>query len=285
VVEDQFLGLPDASELRNKESIDECVSSIINALKAGIEASTPWSNPSPRSIPGFDQECKDICREVQQLRRRWQRTRNDEDYEAYRNARNGKGRHIRKTLRNTYRQKVEEVSASDSGLWKLVKWAKNRHVAAPTCTPAVMKSDGELAHQAEDKAETLRQSFFPPPISADLSDINGYDYPSPIECPAITQHEIEKAVRRAAPNKAPGTDDIPNAILHQTLDILLPTLHRLFNACLQLGYCPAHFKESITVVLRKPGKDDYTQPKSYRPIALLNTLEKALKAIVTNRLT
>lgn len=33
--------------------------------------------------------------------------------------------------------------------------------------------------------------------------------------------EIKKAVRRAAPNKAPGTDDIPNAILHQTLDILL----------------------------------------------------------------
>ena len=97
--------------------------------------------------------------------------------------------------------------------------------------------------------------------------------------------EIEKAVRRAAPNKAPGTDDITNGILHQTLDILLPSLHRLFNACLQQGYCPAHFKETITVVLRKPGKDDYTQPKSYRPIALLNTLGKALEAIVANRLT
>ena len=183
VVEDQLPGVPNALELRNKESIDECVSSIINALKAGIEASTPWSNPSLRSIPGFNQECKDICREVQQLRRRWQRTRDDEDYEAYRKARNGKGRHIRKTLRSTYRQKVEEVSDSDSGLWKLVKWAKNRHIASSTCTPALMKPDGELAHQAEEKAETLRQSFFPPPSSADLSDLNGYDYPPSIECP------------------------------------------------------------------------------------------------------
>jgi hypothetical protein len=51
------------------------------------------------------------------------------------------------------------------------------------------------------------------------------------------------------------------------------------------GYFPAHFKESITVVLRKPGKDDYKQPKSYRPIALLNTLGKALEAILANRLT
>ena len=38
------------------------------------------------------------------------------------------------------------------------------------------------------------------------------------------------------------------------------------------------------MVLRKPDKDDYTQPKSYRPIALLNTLGKALEAIVANRL-
>ena len=147
-----------------------------------------------------------------------------------------------------------------------------------------MIPNGELAHQAEEKAETLRQSFFPPPISADLSDINGYKYPPSIECPEIMLHEIEKAVRRAAPNKAPGTDNIPNGILHQTLDILLPSLHRLFNAYLQQGYCPAHFKESITVVLWKPGKDDYTQPKSYRLIALLSTLGKALKAIVANRL-
>ncbi|CAH0020408.1 unnamed protein product [Clonostachys rhizophaga] len=79
--------------------------------------------------------------------------------------------------------------------------------------------------------------------------------------------EVENAVRRATPNKAPGTDGITNSILHnkKTLDILLPGLCKLFNACLRLGYCPAHFKDTFTVVLRKPGKDDYTQPKAYRP--------------------
>ncbi|QKX57721.1 uncharacterized protein TRUGW13939_04840 [Talaromyces rugulosus] len=284
-VRDGLPEVPNATELRGKDSIDKYVRSIINALTTGIDASTPWSNPSPRSISGFDQECKEMCSSVQQLRRRWQRTRLEDDYEAYRQARNRKGRHIRKTLRNTHRQRVEEASASESGLWKLVKWAKNRHVVASACTPTLVKPDGELAHQPEEKAETLRQTFFPPPPQADLSDIDGYEYPRPIECPQITPSEIERAVRRAAPNKSPGADDITNGILHQTLDIILPSLHRLFNACLQQGYCPIHFKEAITVVLRKPGKDDYTQPKSYRPIALLNTLGKALEAIIANRLT
>jgi hypothetical protein len=117
------------------------------------------------------------------------------------------------------------------------------------------------------KAEVLRQAFFPPPLQADLSDVEGYEYPPPIECPEITMSEVENAVRRATPNKAPGTDGITNSILHnkKTLDILLPGLCKLFNACLRLGYCPAHFKDTFTVVLRKPGKDDYTQPKAYRP--------------------
>ncbi len=80
-----------------------------------------------------------------------------------------------------------------------------------------------------------------------------------IDCPEITHPEIE--------------------------NLILPHLQILFNACVRMGYCPAHFRQSITVVLRKPGKDDYTQPKSYRPIALLNTLGKALESIVANRLT
>ena len=199
-------------ELRDNDSIDKFVSSIISALDAGIEASTPWSNPSSRSIAGFDKECKDICTEVQQLRRRWQRSRQDEDYEAYRQARNRKGRFIQNMLRKTHRQRVEETSASQSGLWNLVKWAKNRHNITPAFTPALVKPDGGSVHQPEEKAEVLRQTFFPPPPQADLSDIDGYEYPPTIECPAITTVEIERAVRRASPNKAPGADGISNGI-------------------------------------------------------------------------
>jgi hypothetical protein len=54
---------------------------------------------------------------------------------------------------------------------------------------------------------------------------------------------------------------------------------------LKLGYCPAHFHNSTTVVLRKPGKDNYTTPKAYRLIALLNTIGKVMDAIIARRLS
>jgi len=72
---------------------------------------------------------------------------------------------------------------------------------------------------------------------------------------------------KAAANKAPGPEGIPNRILHLICDRIMHMLVAIFNTCLRHGMCPEEFKDSMTVVLRKPGKGDYTQVKSYRPIA------------------
>ena len=37
-------------------------------------------------------------------------------------------------------------------------------------------------------------------------------------------------------------------------------------------------------MLKKLGKSDYINPSAYRPIALLNTLEKVLEAVISNRI-
>jgi len=37
-------------------------------------------------------------------------------------------------------------------------------------------------------------------------------------------------------------------------------------------------------MLKKLGKSDYTNPSTYRPIALLNTLEKVLEAVILNKI-
>ena len=49
-------------------------------------------------------------------------------------------------------------------------------------------------------------------------------------------------------------------------------------------FCPTHFCASVKVVLRKPGKSDYTVAKKYRPIVFLNTLGKSLKFILAKKI-
>ena len=103
--------------------------------------------------------------------------------------------------------------------------------------------------------------------------------------PKITEKEVLEATKAASPLKAPGLDGIPNRALQAASTLLAPHLTRIINQSLKLGHCPDHFRRSITVVLRKPGKDSYTIPNAYRPIALLNTVGKITDAVIARRLS
>jgi hypothetical protein len=58
----------------------------------------------------------------------------------------------------------------------------------------------------------------------------------------------------------------------------------LADACLQVGYWPTHFKESVLVIIPKLGKPSYSTPKPFWPIVLLNTLGKLIKKMISTRL-
>ena len=63
-------------------------------------------------------------------------------------------------------------------------------------------------------------------------------------------------------------------------------LEQIFNDSLSIGYYPAHFRESVIIILRKlRGNRDYTNPKNYRPISLLNTIDKIIETIIASRIS
>ena len=56
------------------------------------------------------------------------------------------------------------------------------------------------------------------------------------------------------------------------------------DACLVVGHWLLHFKDSLLVIIPKPGKLSYSTPKAFWPIVLLNTLGKLIEKMVSNRL-
>ena len=54
---------------------------------------------------------------------------------------------------------------------------------------------------------------------------------------------------------------------------------------LETGHFPTIFKESNTLVLRKPKKPDYSKPNAYRPIALECTIGKVLESIIAETIS
>lgn len=238
-----------------------------------------------RSKPGFTLERKEAQMKAWRLWKIFNRLETEEFWEEYRAARLEAGYIIRKASQKAYRESRKEACDSVVKMRKAVRWAKN---CKPwlTMLPALkIPSTAQYKTNSKKKIELLHNAFFPSPPEADLLDIPNFDYPSPYTLPPTTPDEIFQAILRPSPHKAPGPTGIPNFILQQLISTLLPSLHQIFNALLNLGFCPLLFWTSITIAIQKPYKDDYSITKAYRPIALLDTIGKALESVLAKRIS
>jgi len=130
----------------------------------------------------------------------------------------------------------------------------------------------------------LRAKFFSLFSAADFSDIETRLYgEGAAPSPEITIEKIIRAIKRINLNKVLKSSEIPNRVLQTKFILSILYFLQLFNACLLLGHYFKQFKKTRTIVLRKPNKNDYTDFKAYRPIALLDTIEKALESTVARR--
>jgi hypothetical protein len=180
---------------------------------------------------------------------------------------------------------MRDAGEAQDRIWRVARWAKNRaegkatQVIVPT-----LKQGAVEAHDSSSKAAMLKEVHFPPPVEADLDDLVGFQYPREVNMPSeLTVTEVTQAILSTKKDNAPGPDGIPNRVLHRISCVSPALLRNIFQACLNLGIQPKRWKEATVVMLRKPGKPDYTDPKAYRPIALLNTLGKALETVVAKR--
>src|SRR5579862_9210126 len=124
------------------------------------------------------------------LKRQHSAHHTEESWEAYRVARNRQGRIIDKALQQAHRAQIEKAASTTQGLWNLARWAKNR-TSHQSFTLPIRKCDGTLEDDPSEKATIFRQTFFPQPPEADLSDLQNCIYPPHIEFSHITIREVE----------------------------------------------------------------------------------------------
>ena len=276
------------NRLETEVDVDEHVKEIMAGLEAVVDKTVPWAKPSDKARSFWNQECAEATRVTKQLAVEYQENRSDHREEKWREAIKARNKAISKAKTLDFRRGVHEAGESQKGIWGLAKWARQDSMNPKPLPkfPALKRGDTTMARSFEDKVGVLRKTFFPPPPQADLSDIDNAIYPGPIGMDSrLTEKEVRTAIFRPKQDKAPGIDGMPNRFLRMVAGELLPQLTRLFQACIDLGYHPREFKTANTIVLRKPGKDDYSEPKSYRPIALLSTMGKALEAVIAKRLS
>ena len=96
----------------------------------------------------------------------------------------------------------------------------------------------------------------------------------------IKPNQVSWALCTFEPKKAPGPDGIFPLLLQEGKEILTPVLTKLFQASVALGHVPKAWALAKAIFIPKPGKANYAEAKSFRPICLSSFLLKALEKIL-----
>ena len=149
---------------------------------------------------------------------------------------------------------------------------------------ALQKDDGSYTESPKETLERLadvhigeaetRNVNLTPQLPVDKSqneeDIEKY----------INKERIRLAVDNLKTGKSAGPDRIANEAIKQGIENIEEELQKIFVACIYHEHTPKIWQKANSAIIAKPGKSDYSQPKSYRIISLSSALLKLLETLI-----
>jgi hypothetical protein len=103
----------------------------------------------------------------------------------------------------------------------------------------------------------------------------------------VTEYEIRNIIKSTKSWKTPEKDNIPTGLLKACGKLLHKILALLVISSFNATYFPRRFKIAKITVSPKPNKiiTQKATPGAWRPISLLNTVGKVVKAAFARRIT
>ena len=194
---------------------------------------------------------------------------------------------------NKYADHIKEAKADHwiEGLNESSVWQAANFISSPTTDTAkarlpslqvidpVTKCTTKVAHTNEDKSQLMHATFFPL-TNPDLPPPeDSFQYPPPRwSFNNISDDLINRAIDNLKPYKATMTGTILNSVLKFAKDLLVSFLGPLYRATNLLKYYPPAWSLTETLILKKPGKPNYTVPSAWWPIVLSDGLAHLLNA-------
>ncbi|KAF8673055.1 hypothetical protein AX14_005435, partial [Amanita brunnescens Koide BX004] len=189
-----------------------------------------------------------------------------------------------KMARQAHFMRKIEIMTENNSPWEGIKWTRPR--APPRYS--VIKDNGAPVSSMPALFDLMHNHFSSASSHAPPSDsfLDALPQTPVREWPKISVQEVSDMLKLTSNSSAPGPDFVTWHHLKQIFDMegVSDAITLFFNNICDSGIWPSWFKESVSVIIPKPKKTDYTVPKAYRPIALLNTMGKLLTKVLANRM-
>lgn len=240
-------------QLTCKDNINAYVSSLTTAIHKATAETIPLRTASRFTKPFWNIGCTLAVHKTKHLRRVYTRTHTEQAWRDFCQQRNLKGKILQKSKQSYYRNKVQNLTRDTA--WSALKWSKAYQKGPRLNSLPTLPKGQYRATTLAEKTRLLQEEAFPAPGEGFLTDIQDYTYREPIHTQDnLSLEEILKTGLRSKPQSAPGTDKIPNLLVHIILRNRINLLERLYQACWNLGYHPTAFRTAEVIFLQKPGK-------------------------------
>lgn len=265
--------------LTTPSQIDQAASRLTMCFKSTIEAIVPHSLPSSWQNRWWTKELTKSKEVVAKLSRRLKRDRFNRELQTEFNRARNQHKSAVTNAKNSH-WKAFLADPDEGKLWTACKMIAKGPTDGSTAKipPLQTTNPMQKATSNDEKSKVFFPVFFPPPPSSPAALDN--DFPIPLPFTPPTTYQLRRNILKQSPYKAPGPDGIPNVALRECIDIIIHPLHSILTAILKLQHFPTEWLEFSTIVVRKPGKPDYTAAKAYRPIALFKSFYKVLTSTI-----
>jgi hypothetical protein len=263
----------------NPESLDRLSQDIINAISTATQKVMPnrtipsahekhwWNEDLDKTITQLRQIAEVIKTSPNPyLRRQYNRTK------AVFRAR------VRHYKRTWVTQRLQ--GATSQNVWEFTKWYRH---GGQQCRPLYSSPSSIPAPSDQERSRIFANQFFPAPPPTD--EFQPQDEPTQerLQHP-LHPEELKRAIYNVPKDTAPGPSKINYTAIKWMWETTPNLLLYLFSKCMEMGHYPEPFKCSITAVVPKPGKKDYSVPTAFRPIQLIECLGKILDKIIAHRI-
>ena len=277
------------TRIHSSEELKNACQKLTEAIQITIEDKVSTTEIGIKTKRWWTKELTKLRHEANKKGRKASKYREWPEHHSH-NEKKEANRKFHKTLEHTKRQHWRDwlEKADDPDIWTAHKYTSSPATDGGKSRIPVLKTIGNgqevTATTNKEKSRLLAKTFFPP---RPLDDTPlQFVYPKPIrDTNPISREHIKRQLAKLKPYKAPGPDGIPNIVLTKCANIITDRLFFIYKAILELNVYYEPWRTSTTVVLRKPGKPRYDNPKAYRPIALLNTMSKVLTALIADIMT
>ena len=266
--------------LLNNYQFDESALYLQNVIKNAAEMFIPKTKICAKSKNWWSQDLSGLRKIMCRHRREWKNNPSYFSHQTFRHSRIEYFHAIRKAKQQTWLAFLENAANKD--VFTAYKYTKPRTFEK---IPPI-QYENKLNVQFDHKCDAFVSAMYTknPFTDDNIEDLTNQDSENDNNWPNLTENELQNAISLFNPKKSCGPDAINFTIIQKSFQPLKNVFFTIYSKFIQIGYHPLYWRTGLGAVLKKPNKPDYSLPKSYRIITLLNCLGKIAEKIVANRL-